>query len=62
MEIVCHVQHNEYLRDQIEHSYFGSTTRTDYSQMNSRMIADIIKNKLRENLKMIIKIARGLVK
>jgi hypothetical protein len=30
--------------------------------MNSRMIADIIKNRLRENLEMIFKEARGLVK
>jgi hypothetical protein len=46
----------------LEHSYFGSATRTGHSQMTSRMIAYIIKNRLRENLKMTVKEARGLVK
>jgi hypothetical protein len=30
--------------------------------MNSRMIADIVKNRLRENIEMIIKETKGLVK
>jgi hypothetical protein len=30
--------------------------------MNSRIIADIIKNRLRENLEMTVKKVRGLVK
>jgi hypothetical protein len=46
----------------LEHSYFGSATRADHSQLTSKMIADIIKNQLRENLEMIIKEVRGLVK
>jgi hypothetical protein len=46
----------------LEHSCFGSATRADYSQMTSRMIADIVKNRLRENLEMTIKEAKGLVK
>jgi hypothetical protein len=46
----------------LEHSYFGNTTRADHSQMTSRMIADIVKNRLRENLEMTVKEARGLVK
>jgi hypothetical protein len=46
----------------LEHSYFDSTTRTDHSYMTSRMIADIIKNRLIENLEMTVKEARGLVK
>jgi hypothetical protein len=45
-----------------KHSCFGSATRTDHSQMTFRMIADIIKNRLRENLDMIFKEVRGLVK
>jgi hypothetical protein len=45
----------------LEHFCFDSTTRADHSQMTSRMIADIIKNRLRENLEMTIKEARGLV-
>jgi hypothetical protein len=28
----------------LEHSYFGSATRADHSQINSRMIVDNIKN------------------
>jgi hypothetical protein len=31
----------------LDHSYFGSATRADHSQMTSRMIADIVKNRLR---------------
>jgi hypothetical protein len=45
----------------LEHSCFGSATRADYSQMTSRMIADIIKNRLRENLEMTVKEVRILV-
>jgi hypothetical protein len=45
-----------------EHIYFDSAIRTCHSQMTSRMIADIIKNRLRENLEMTVKKARGLVK
>jgi hypothetical protein len=45
-----------------EHSYFGSATKTDHSQMTSKMIAHIVKNRLRENLEMIVKEARDLVK
>jgi hypothetical protein len=32
----------------LENSYFGSATREDHSQMTSIMIADIVKNQLRE--------------
>jgi hypothetical protein len=46
----------------LEHSYFGSAPRADHSQITSRMIADIVKNRLRENSEMIIKEAKGLVK
>jgi hypothetical protein len=46
----------------LEHSYFGSATRADHSQMSSRMITDIVKNRLRDNLEMTVKEARGLVK
>jgi hypothetical protein len=46
----------------LEHSYFGSATRADHSEMTSRMIADMAKNRLRENLEMIVKETRGLVK
>jgi hypothetical protein len=46
----------------LEHSCFGNATRADHSQMTSRMIADIISNRLRDNLKMTVKEARGLVK
>jgi hypothetical protein len=46
----------------LEHSYFGSATRADHSQMTSRMIADIVKNRLRDNLEMTVKEARGLVR
>jgi hypothetical protein len=46
----------------LEHSYFGSATRTDHSQMNSKMMAYIVKNRLRENLEMTVKEARCLVK
>jgi hypothetical protein len=45
----------------LEHSYFDSATRADYSQMTSRMIAYIVKNRLRENLEMTVKVGRGLV-
>jgi hypothetical protein len=46
----------------LEHSYFDGATRADHSQMSSRMIADIVKNRLRHNLEMTVKEARGLVK
>jgi hypothetical protein len=46
----------------IEHFYFGIATRVDHSQMTFRMIADIVKNRLRENLEMTVKEVRGLVK
>jgi hypothetical protein len=46
----------------LEHSYFGSATKADHSQLTSRMIADIVKNRLRENLKITVKEAMGLVK
>jgi hypothetical protein len=46
----------------LEHSYFGSATRAYHSQMTSRMIADIVKNRLRDNLEMTVKEVRGLVK
>jgi hypothetical protein len=46
----------------LEHSYLGSATRADHSQMTFRMIADIIKNWLRDNLEMTVKEARGLVR
>jgi hypothetical protein len=32
----------------LDHSYFGSVIRADHGQMNNRMIANIIKNQLRE--------------
>jgi hypothetical protein len=38
----------------LEHSYFGSATRADHSQMTFRMITDIVKNWLRDNLKMTV--------
>jgi hypothetical protein len=46
----------------LKHSYFGSVTRADHSQMTSRMIANIVKNRLIENLQMTVKDGRGLVK
>jgi hypothetical protein len=46
----------------LDHSYFDSAIRADHSQMNNRMIANIIKNWLRENLEMTDKEARDLVK
>jgi hypothetical protein len=46
----------------LKHSYFGSAIRADHNQLTSKMIADIIKNQLRENLEMIVKEARDLVK
>jgi hypothetical protein len=38
----------EIITNPLEHSCFGSTTWADHSQMTSRMIADIVKNRLRE--------------
>jgi hypothetical protein len=52
----------EIITNLLKHSYFGSTTSADHSQLTFRMIADIVKNRLRENLEMIIKEVRGLVK
>jgi hypothetical protein len=52
----------EIKRNLLEHSYFGSATRTDHSQITSRMIVDIVKNRLRENLEMTVKEVRSLVK
>jgi hypothetical protein len=46
----------------LEHSYFGSAIRADHSQMTSKIIADIIENRLRENLEMTVKEAMSLVK
>jgi hypothetical protein len=46
----------------LEHSYFGCAIRANHSHITSRMIADIIKNRLKENLEIIVKEARGLVK
>jgi hypothetical protein len=46
----------------LEHSCFGSATRADHSQLTSRLIADIVQNRLRENLKMTVKEVRGLIK
>jgi hypothetical protein len=46
----------------LEYSYFGSATRADHSLMTSRMIADIIKNRLRDNLEMTVKEVKGLVR
>jgi len=45
-----------------EHSYFDSATRMDHGQMNSRIITDIIRNQLKENLKIKVKEAMDLVK
>jgi hypothetical protein len=42
----------------LDHSYFGSATRADHSQLTSRMIANIVKNHLRENIKMTVKEVR----
>jgi hypothetical protein len=46
----------------LKHSYFGGVTKVEHSQINSKIIADIVKNRLRENLEMTVKEARGLVK
>jgi hypothetical protein len=40
----------------LEHSCFGSATRADHSKITSRMIANIVKNRLRDNLEMTGKI------
>jgi hypothetical protein len=39
----------EIIINPLEHSYFGSATRADHDQINSRMIVNIIKNRLREH-------------
>jgi hypothetical protein len=46
----------------LEHSYFGSATRADHSQLTSRLIVDIVQNQLRENLEMTVKETRRLIK
>jgi hypothetical protein len=46
----------------LEHSYFGSATRADHSQLTFRLIADIVQNRLLENLEMTVKKVRRLVK
>jgi MuDR family transposase len=46
----------------LEYSCFGSVTKEDHSQLTFIMIADIVKNQLKENLEMTVKEARGLVK
>jgi hypothetical protein len=46
----------------LKHSCYGSATRANHSQMTSRIVADIVKNRLRENLKMTVKEARGLIR
>jgi hypothetical protein len=46
----------------LEYSFFGNATRADHNQMTSRMIADIVKNQLRDNLEMTVKKARGFFK
>jgi MuDR family transposase len=46
----------------LEYSCFDSASRVDHSQMTSRMITDIVKNRLRDNLEMTVKKIRGLVK
>jgi hypothetical protein len=46
----------------LEHSYFGNATKDNHSQMTSRMITNIIKNRLREDFEMTVKETKGLVK
>jgi hypothetical protein len=46
----------------LKHSCYGSATRADHNQMTSRIVADIVKNQLMENLKMTIKEARDLIR
>jgi hypothetical protein len=52
----------EIIINPLEHSCFSCVTRADHGQMTSRMIADIVKNQLRENLEMTAKEARDIVK
>jgi hypothetical protein len=52
----------EIITNPLEHSYFDSATRADHSQMTSRMVVDIVKNWLRDNLEMTVKEVRYLVK
>jgi hypothetical protein len=52
----------EIITNSLEHYCFGSATKVDHSQMNSKMIADITKNRLRENLEKTVKKTKGLVK
>jgi hypothetical protein len=46
----------------LEHSYFGSAISVDHNQLTFRLIADIVQNRLIENLEMTVKEARRLVK
>ena len=46
----------------VEHSCYGSATRLDHHQMTARMVANIIKTRLRENLEMTVKQVRAAVK
>jgi hypothetical protein len=65
MEDVCHTEHNRYLKirtNLFKHSYFDSATRADHSRITSRIIADIIKNRLKEKLEMTVKETKSLVK
>ena len=46
----------------LEHCCYGSATQRDHNQMTARVIADIIKLGLRENLEMSVKEVRNLVR
>jgi hypothetical protein len=45
-----------------EHSYFRSATRANHSHLTFRMIADIVKNRLRDNKEMTVREERDLIK
>jgi hypothetical protein len=45
-----------------EHSCYGSATALDHNMMTARLIADTIRNNLREDLEMTFKQAKNLVK
>jgi hypothetical protein len=51
----------EIITNLFEHSYYESTTRVDHNQM-TRIVADIINNRLMKNLKMAVKEVRGLIR